>query len=210
MIFNLNYEYAKKEAIRMLNNTNKSSNHRMIICLLLIVLLFCFCGPILINVLFKLKTTHKFFIAEWGAGDALVYYGSVLTFISTTILSSLAVWQNQMLKKSTDMYNALLISPQIIVKYCGKTVKNSCFTIENKSNNLAKDISICLMNKHKDNDHMEITIECLGQNEHFQFDYDNAFFGQNSYAYLNVLYKDISGNQYTQSFKCNIDNNQRL
>lgn len=64
--------------------------------------------PVIINCLFKLRAKNDFFAAEWTAGDMLSYYGAVLTFISTTILSVLALWQNHVIKEENDKHTALL------------------------------------------------------------------------------------------------------
>lgn len=64
--------------------------------------------PLVINCLFKLRANNDFFIAEWTAGDMLSYYGAVLTFVSTTILSVLALWQNHVIKEENDKHTALL------------------------------------------------------------------------------------------------------
>lgn len=61
--------------------------------------------PIIINCLFKLKSQHEFFIAEWKAGDVLSYYASMLTCISTTFLAYVAVKESN---RANQLNNQLL------------------------------------------------------------------------------------------------------
>lgn len=52
----------------------------------------CFFAPlIIVHVLFKWYSGVDFFVAEWETGDLLGYIGTMLTFVSTIILSILAL-----------------------------------------------------------------------------------------------------------------------
>lgn len=63
------------------------------------------CGALIIafvvNILFKIKT-DGLFSAEWSAGDALNYVGSMVGAISTFILSLVAYKQNEKLQRIED------------------------------------------------------------------------------------------------------------
>lgn len=47
------------------------------------------------------------FVAEWDAGDALGYYGAILSFIATVVLGALALYQNRIIKTESDKKTAL-------------------------------------------------------------------------------------------------------
>ena len=47
------------------------------------------------------------FVAEWDAGDALGYYGAILSFIGTVVLGALALYQNRIIKTEADKKAAL-------------------------------------------------------------------------------------------------------
>lgn len=71
-----------------------------------ILISLCSLGGVLIvalivNVLFKIET-DSFFSAEWSAGDALNYMGSMVGAISTFVLSLVAYKQNEKLQKMED------------------------------------------------------------------------------------------------------------
>lgn len=79
-------------------------NHKRIVVGILFVIIFVI--PILINILFKLKAPIKLLESEWEAADMLGYYGSVLGFLSTTLLSTLAIWQNEKIKQLEEAKEA--------------------------------------------------------------------------------------------------------
>lgn len=71
----------------------------------ILISLCSICGVLIIafivNVLFKIKT-DGFFSAEWSAGDALNYVGTMVGAISTFVLSLVAYKQNEKLQKLED------------------------------------------------------------------------------------------------------------
>lgn len=77
----------------------------VIVCLLLIITVGI---PLMINWSYKQPALTPFFAAEWGAADALSYYGSALTFLGTAALSTLSLWQNHQIKIASDKHSALL------------------------------------------------------------------------------------------------------
>ena len=46
---------------------------------------FLFIIPLAINTFFKIKAPCAFFVAEWSAGDALSFYGTMLASVATII-----------------------------------------------------------------------------------------------------------------------------
>lgn len=69
-------------------------------CIGVITMLFGI--PFVINLLFKTPAVNELFQAEWDAGDALGYYGAVLSFIGTVVLGALALYQNHIIKLLID------------------------------------------------------------------------------------------------------------
>jgi len=63
--------------------------------------------PLAINGLFKISS-GRIFAAEWTAGELLLFYGSVLTFISTVGLSALALWQNKTIRDEVNKREDLI------------------------------------------------------------------------------------------------------
>lgn len=107
--------------------------------------------PILINCLFKLSAPVDLLVAEWTADSALGYYGTVLTFLSTTALSALALWQNHIIKEENDKHTALLErmereknAPYLFIEdVVGHgNASDLTFSLKNISENIAKDITI--------------------------------------------------------------------
>lgn len=107
--------------------------------------------PLLINILYKIPAPFNMLSAEWFAADALSYYGAVLSFLGTSILSILALWQNQKIDDANVKHTALLeqmerqkISPFFIVKYISGKCYGSDLKIKliNISENLAQQVTV--------------------------------------------------------------------
>lgn len=82
--------------------------HRVLFALICVVILLLLMGiPFVINILFKINTTTDIFVAEWSAGDALGYYGAILSFLGTVVLGALALYQNHIIKTEADKKAAL-------------------------------------------------------------------------------------------------------
>jgi len=64
--------------------------------------------PLLVHCLFKIKVSNAFWVAEWSAGEFLSFYGSVLSFGATVILSILALWQNDVIRKESNKHTNIL------------------------------------------------------------------------------------------------------
>ena len=83
--------------------------HKGTFMLACISVLFLLIGvPLIINILFKTYSSIEIFQAEWSAGEALGYYGAVLSFIGTVVLGALALYQNHVIKADADKKAALL------------------------------------------------------------------------------------------------------
>lgn len=121
----------------------------IIICVLILIALIGI--PFAINLLFKIGTKISIFQAEWSAGDALGYYGAVLSFLGTVILGALALYQNHIIKEEADKKSALLEEKEHIenmpkfsmhFRGCyGFAVKLE-FAIKNYSKNISYDIKV--------------------------------------------------------------------
>ena len=80
--------------------------------------------PIIINWLFKFSSKHFLLTAEWEAGAALTFYGSVLSCIGTVCLSFATLQQNERLhqdlkrqtKENEWLRNSMFFRPQFHVE----------------------------------------------------------------------------------------------
>ena len=121
----------------------------IIICVLILIALIGI--PFAINLLFKIGTKISIFQAEWSAGDALGYYGAVLSFLGTAILGALALYQNHIIKEESDKKAALLEEKEHIENMpkfhlsfggCSGFGGALSFVVKNISNNISYDIKI--------------------------------------------------------------------
>lgn len=81
----------------------------MLFALICVVILLLLMGvPFVINILFKINATTDILVAEWSAGDALGYYGAILSFLGTVVLGALALYQNHIIKTEADKRQRLL------------------------------------------------------------------------------------------------------
>jgi uncharacterized membrane protein len=129
----------------------KKHQQAVIISAIITIFVLIFLVPFVINLLFKLKS-NGIFSAEWSAGDFLQYYGSLLTFASTVILSLLVLWQNKTIRDETEKRTELAAEMEIIKNMpkfsCKSNVSNGYvsklrFTVTNVSENVANDFLVC-------------------------------------------------------------------
>jgi len=127
-------------------------NHKVLFALICVAILLLLIGvPFIINILFKVPAISEAFVAEWDAGDALGYYGAILSFIGTVVLGALALYQNHIIKAEADKKAALAEEqehaenmPRFFLQlygasgFCGKLK----IAIMNVSNNIAYDINL--------------------------------------------------------------------
>ncbi len=165
--------------------------------------------PLIINCLFKLRTDNDFFIAEWTAGDMLSYYGAVLTFVSTTILSVLALWQNHVIKEENDKHTALLermereknnahLMIQDAVSF--KNAGNISLQLKNVSENMALNIIISgLAIENREgrafwNSDQEYAIDYLKPMTGMRMDLKNPEIPSEKYRFIfRITYRDVLG-----------------
>ena len=128
--------------------------------------------PIVIHLLFKINFNIKWLQAEWSAGDILVYYGSVLSFLGTVLLSSLALWQNHEIKVESDKHTQYL--EQLEAR------KNSPRFSANKSMS------------EKNNRNLEIIVENISEN----VAYNIEFLEFKMYENENIVWKQEKGRKF--------------
>lgn len=131
--------------------TDVWSFKRCLVFLLLFFLIAIIGIPVLINWLFKLPAPVDFLVAEWTADGFLGFYGAILTFFGTVLLSMLALWQNQIIKEENNKHTALLErmereknAPYFSIENIaghGKA-RNLTFSLKNASENTAHNISV--------------------------------------------------------------------
>ncbi len=126
--------------------------HKIAVVVICALVVFTLIGvPFLINILFKINTGINVLQAEWSAGDALGYYGAVLSFIGTVALGVLALYQNHVIKEEADKRETLLeererienmpkfrMSHKLSSGFAGEII----FDIENISENIAYEIKV--------------------------------------------------------------------
>ena len=91
------------------------------------------------------------FVAEWDAGDALGYYGAILSFIGTVVLGALALYQNRIIKTEADKKAALTEEqehaenmPRFFMRFGGASgfCASLKFVIMNVSSNIAYSVNV--------------------------------------------------------------------
>ncbi|MBE5936036.1 MAG: hypothetical protein E7262_09635 [Lachnospiraceae bacterium] len=116
---------------------------------LLLLIIGIFIGPVLIHYMYWLGEKYPFIKVAWDEKDMLAYYGAVLSFLGTTILGALTLYQNKSIQAEADKRVKLieereLISnmPKFLVKMCGYSGKSSKinFEIENVTQNMASEV----------------------------------------------------------------------
>lgn len=58
---------------------------------------------VIVQYLFRHEASEPFFQAKWSAGDALSYFVGFCSFLSTAVLSGVAIWQNKRFKQENDV-----------------------------------------------------------------------------------------------------------
>ena len=126
--------------------------HKVLFIIICVIILIALIGvPFAINLLFKVDTNINVLQAEWSAGDALGYYGAVLSFLGTVILGALALYQNHIIKEEADKKAALLGEkerienmPKFHLRFggCSGFGGSISFVIKNISNNISYEIKV--------------------------------------------------------------------
>lgn len=119
-----------KKSNKLNNIVNFIFKHKILIFLIIILL---FSLPlIIVHFLFKWHSNISFIQSEWTAGDIISYIAGFEAFLGTTILSFLALWQNQQHKTENDTKDKKIIEienekirlsnmPQFIIQTCDYT-----------------------------------------------------------------------------------------
>ena len=144
--------FAEKKKTKTFSMFEWIKKHKALFFIICVLILIALIGvPFAINLLFKADTNINVFQAEWSAGDALGYYGAVLSFLGTVILGALALYQNHIIKEEADKKAALLEEkehienmPKFHLRFggCSGFGCNLSFIIKNISNNISYDIKI--------------------------------------------------------------------
>lgn len=122
--------------------------HIFIVVLIMVLLIIGI--PFVIYISFRIPSPIHLLEAgpEWNEGVVLGYYGSILGFLGTVVLSMLALYQNQEIKKEadkrTEIFEREKHSPKLKCKLFGSNgaYMNMHYLLENISNNLADKIVI--------------------------------------------------------------------
>lgn len=121
-----------------------------IMCIILLSITLIFLIPFLINLSFKYSSIDLF-SAEWSAGDLLSFYGTMLSFIGTTFLGCLTLYQNHTIKKNSDdrmkdlekaEHDRNMPKFYITFSSCSGNKKHLSINLINISENIATNISI--------------------------------------------------------------------
>ena len=101
--------------------------------LVLLIVVALFAVPlVIVHILFKLTTNQYWIYADWSSGDVISYIAGFEAFIGTTLLSILALWQNQKHKQENDIKDQKLLQienekirltnmPQFLIQSCDYT-----------------------------------------------------------------------------------------
>lgn len=152
--------------------------------LIFAIVIFIFVIPIFINIAFKKDFGIWWLVSEWSAGDALNFYGVILTFIGTI---SLGIVSTSQTNKANEM-NKRIIEKELLENYCFVQLKNKIY-LKVKHNN---DCKITMSAFHKYDNGATILLE----------DFNSNVKKLNEY-YLKFYFKDCSK---TLIKKININN----
>lgn len=193
---------------------------------IIVVFLVCIVGvPIGIHCLFKLKSSEGFFVAEWSAGEILTYCGTVLSFLATSFLSILALWQNTQIKKESEHYRARLermeqkkeapiffVEYQQGINYC----QNMVISITNVSENVAvstilKDFSLIRGDKYTWFDTKERFLGMMIPKKSMEISLKNPCLRHGDAINVVIICKDIFNNEVRCNFRGDyVKNNNQI
>ena len=140
--------------------------------------------PLAIHICFKINAPYDFLAADWDSGSVLSYYGSVLGFLGTVILSMLALYQNQEIKneadKRTEILERQIHSPELKLEFATPIFysKRLEFILRNISGNLANNITVSNFELYDETDAIinmpnkaQLPRNSLGGGESFSFSF---------------------------------------
>lgn len=163
--------------------------------------------PFIVHCLYKIKSSNVFWIAEWSAGEFLAYYGSVLSFIATIMLSTLALWQNEIIRKESNRHTALLeemeqnkYSPYFVITNIGEKNghSNIIINISNITDNIALDIRIL---EKEDSFNRRVCFdevyEILNAHDNMDIQLGNGVIGREDLLLMEIQCINIYGNKFS-------------
>lgn len=188
-------------------------NKKTTFILLLAVFIATYGIPLLINWAFSKPAPCDFLAVDWDARDALSYYGSVLGFLGTVILSGLALWQNHVIQEANNKHTALLEqmehiknAPRLAVKATlahGKA-GNVKVQINNISDNIAESLCASGFAVIDESglalwrDDSVISIDYLHSDRTWEIEIGNPQIESNKHQIVFMIkYNDKFGGQYT-------------
>lgn len=194
-----------------------------VMTLILSVLFLTIVVPLVINICFIKKASIWWMAAEWEAGSALEYYGAVLGFLSTTLLSVLALYQNYEIKKESDARQELLERmeyekemPLFRIKnlLCNGNYGNLHLTMLNISDNVAYDLKVSNFKVEdatgavicESKDVKLKRMELLGKVENEIEFVNDSFLGKNLKLTFQLMCKDKFQKAHTYSVSYMIEN----
>lgn len=160
--------------------------------------------PFLIHCLFKIDGGDSFWSAEWTSGDVLSFYGSVLSFCATVILSILALWQNEIIREESNKHTQLLEEmekskscPFFTANCLSEKISHSDISIEikNITENIAQNIEIEELNSTFNRlEKFHMTYSILAPNASLVVELGNGFLDEIKLLQFSIRCKDIYGN----------------
>lgn len=163
----------------------KKIKNKIVVCSIIFSVVFLIIIPMIINSLYKIQS--KNFFALWSAGDALQFYGSVLSTAGTCLVSAIALFQTRRLKEEND-------------KLTFVNTKRPYFKIEHvyakrkDQNNLmyqyVDDAYVMEVNENSQSFDLEIKILNCGDGEAVDFTYNGSYFGDDRGQISSSISKD--------------------
>jgi len=162
--------------------------HRILIAIIFVFFIVAIIiVPLVINLLYKIKS-DSIFSTEWDAGDALSFYGGVLTLIGSVLVSAIALIQTYRLNKMTEQrYYENTKRPYFNI--------NEIFGTRDNGNGqwsfYYSGNSYCYSYKEqKKNIKLFVTLQNCGDGDAIEFTYNGAYLGDDRGAKFATILKD--------------------
>lgn len=202
------------------------SHTKLLIGSIIFIAIVTIAIPLLLNLLFKIPAPFYFLSAEWTADSVLNFYGTTLSFLSTTALSVLALWQNQVIKKANDEHTEILRrmeidknAPVILLEYKASLANGHKlkFIVKNISENIATEVSIeniklkSQTSKPIWEDKTCYSTKFLYINQEYEVKLENDPFPNSSYQLvMGISYRDKFQNIYKRKVIGSLDGNNKI
>lgn len=162
--------------------------------------------PFIVHCLFKVESQNVFWRAEWSAGEFLAYYGSILSFVATTMLSALALWQNEVIRKESNKHTALLEemeqnkhAPYFVITNIEEKNRHSNIIIKitNITDNIALDIRIFeRQNSFNRRVCFDEAYEIINAHDNIEIRLENGVMGRKDLLFMEIQCSNIYGNKF--------------